>query len=155
MSSEADFIDRVARTLRTLRLDAIIVGNVGSILHGAPVLTHDLDLLIRDTPSNRKKLIAFAAALGGVEAKISDLADVHRILGAEVPIDVLFDKLPGGLSFNSIKGRSIAISTGLELARVASLQDIIRSKRAAGRKKDLAVLPILEDTLRVLKANAK
>jgi hypothetical protein len=32
------------------------------------------------------------------------------------------------------------------------LEDVIRSKEAAGRAKDLAMLPILRDTLRVKKA---
>jgi hypothetical protein len=32
---------------------------------------------------------------------------------------------------------------------VAALEDVIRTKEAAGRPKDLAHLPILKDTLRV------
>jgi hypothetical protein len=39
--------------------------------------------------------------------------------------------------------------------RVASLEDIIRSKRAAGRPRDLAVLPVLEKTLAKSRAKAK
>ncbi len=35
------------------------------------------------------------------------------------------------------------------LAALASLADVIASKAAAGREKDLAVLPILEAALRV------
>ena len=35
---------------------------------------------------------------------------------------------------------------------VAGLADVIRSKEAAGRPKDLAQLPILRDTLRVRRA---
>jgi hypothetical protein len=38
---------------------------------------------------------------------------------------------------------------------VASLEDVIKSKEAAGRKKDLAVLPILRDTLAVKQALKK
>ncbi len=37
-------------------------------------------------------------------------------------------------------------------AVVASLEDIIRSKEAVARPKDLAVLPILRDALRVVHA---
>jgi hypothetical protein len=33
-------------------------------------------------------------------------------------------------------------------AKVASLPDIIASKKAAGRERDLAVLPVLEKTLK-------
>jgi hypothetical protein len=41
---------------------------------------------------------------------------------------------------------------GEHKALVASLEDVIRSKEAAGRPKDLAQLPILRDTLRVRRA---
>jgi hypothetical protein len=51
--------------------------------------------------------------------------------------------IPSGL-----RSRSVSVRVGSEKVRVASLEDILKSKRAAGRRKDLAVLPILEDTLR-------
>ena len=34
--------------------------------------------------------------------------------------------------------------------KVLALEDLIRTKRAAGRPKDLAVLPVLEATLQML-----
>ena len=47
------------------------------------------------------------------------------------------------------------ISVEMEVAghtvKVLALEDLIRSKRAAGRPKDLAVLPVLEATLQMLK----
>jgi hypothetical protein len=51
-------------------------------------------------------------------------------------------------SFESLRSRSISVRVGSETVRVASLEEVLKSKRAAGRPKDLAVLPILEDTLR-------
>ena len=44
---------------------------------------------------------------------------------------------------------------GKQTLTVASLEDVIRSKEAAGRKKDLAALPILRDTLAVQKARLR
>jgi hypothetical protein len=44
---------------------------------------------------------------------------------------------------------------GKHVLTVAALEDVIRSKEAAGRKKDLAVLPILRDTLKVKNALKK
>jgi hypothetical protein len=66
--------------------------------------------------------------------------------------DLLFDELPGDLSFESLRSRAIAIPLAGHTAHVASLEDIIASKEAAGRPKDQAQLPILRDTLRVKKA---
>lgn len=47
-----------------------------------------------------------------------------------------------------IRWSSVSTMPGAEVIRVASLEDVIKSKRAASRKKDLAVLPVLEETLR-------
>jgi hypothetical protein len=41
-----------------------------------------------------------------------------------------------------------AVLIGKVTAKVASLPDIIASKKAAGRERDLAVLPVLEKTLK-------
>ena len=64
-------------------------------------------------------------------------------------MDILFDEIAGGLQFESLRSRAVVMPLGDAEAVVASLQDIITSKEAAGRPKDLAQLPILRDTLRV------
>jgi len=46
----------LAKALRVARLEAIVVGNSASMLNGAPVTTQDIDLLIRDTRTVKKKL---------------------------------------------------------------------------------------------------
>jgi len=51
-----------------------------------------------------------------------------------------------------LRARSARIDLGSAFAVVASLEDIIASKEAAGRPKDIAQLPILKDTLQVLRA---
>lgn len=151
--SDERFLDQLVAALAEVGLEAIIVGNTASILHGAPVLTQDVDLLVRDTARNRAKLKRLATALGGTGPHpISELTSTVRILGAAVPIDVLFNQLSGGLRFESVRSRSAGISTGSQVATVASLEDVIRSKEAANRPKDLAALPMLRDTLRVKQA---
>ncbi len=54
--------------------------------------------------------------------------------------------LHGIRSFESLKSRAVRVSMGQGTLLVADLADIIRSKRALGRPKDLAVLDILEKT---------
>jgi 3',5'-cyclic AMP phosphodiesterase CpdA len=147
------FLAALAAELRNARIEAIVVGNTASILNGASVLTQDVDLLVRGTPLNRKKLKLFAAALGGVGPElISGLSSTERIYGTLVPIDILYDKLIGGLTFASIRSRASSAVVGTELLTVAALADIIKSKTAAGRPKDKAVLPMLHDALAVRRA---
>jgi hypothetical protein len=63
----------------------------------------------------------------------------RRIFGTYVPIDILFDKIAGaGNSFTSIRSRAHPEVVGTGILTVASLADIIKSKKAAGRPKDLA-----------------
>ncbi|HWE24506.1 MAG TPA: hypothetical protein VG496_11280 [Myxococcales bacterium] len=143
----------LARALRRTRLDAIVVGNAASMLNGAPVTTQDIDLLIRDSGQNRRKLTRFAEEIGGgAPVPVSELSDIVWIESRlAVPVDVHFDRIPGGLTFSAIRARAQVIVVGEEKLRVAALADIIRSKEAANRPKDRAVLPILRDTLAVKK----
>ena len=136
-----------------MRLEAIVIGNSASMLNGAPVTTQDIDLLIRDTKPNRRKLARFAEEIGGNPPMlVSELSKVEWIDGGlAVPVEIHFDRISGGLTFSSLRSRAQRVAVGDETLRVATLADVIRSKEAAGRTKDRAVLPILRDTLAVKK----
>ena len=155
MSSDEAFVVAVLAALKQVRLEAIVVGSVASILQGAPVTTQDLDLLVRDTPGNRKKIDALGSALGARPRLITELSPVLRIDLAAATVDLMFDRLPGALSFQTLRARSVVIPVGEARARVARLEDIIKSKEAAGRPKDLAQLPMLRETLRVSRATKR
>jgi len=143
----------LARALRVAKLEAIVIGNAASMLNGAPVTTQDIDLLIRDTKMNRRKLSHFADEIGGsVPMPVSELSKVEWIESRlAVPIEIHYDRISGGLTFSSVRSRAQIVDVGDEKLRVAALGDVIRSKQAAGRPKDRAVLPILRDTLAVRK----
>jgi hypothetical protein len=152
MRSDDAFLVEVLRALRLAHLEALIIGNAGAVLHGAPVTTMDLDLLVRDTPRNRQKLRHFCEFMGApLPRRFSELSPVESILSTAVPIDFLFDQIPPGVRFESLRARRTLIPVGEETAAVASLEDIIASKAATGRAKDVAVLPILTETLAVLR----
>jgi hypothetical protein len=153
ISSDERFLSTLATALQDVGLEVVVIGNTGSLLHGAPILTQDVDLLVRDTPRNRKKLKQLAIALGGTgPLPVSDLTAAERIYGTDVPIDVLYNQMAGNLKFASVKARASLVPVGSNVLLVASLPDIIKSKTAAGRAKDKAVLPILYDTLKVRQA---
>jgi hypothetical protein len=151
-SSDEAFVVEVLAALDQTGLEALVVGSVAAVLQGSPVTTQDLDLLVRDTPANRQKIEKLGQCLGARPREVSSLTNVLRIDAASAPVDLLFDRLPGGLSFESLRSRSVAIDLAGHTATVASLEDVILSKEAAGRHKDHAQLPILRDTLRVKKA---
>ena len=57
----------------------------------------------------------------------------------------------GVRSFEGLKSRAESRMVGGQQVLVASLDDIIKSKKAAGRDRDQAVIPILEQTRRALR----
>lgn len=153
MSPDELFLVAVLEALGRTGLEAIVVGSAAAALQGAPIMTQDLDLLVRDTPRNREKLDQLCAILGaGRPVRLSSVSTVETILGASLPIDIVYDELPGRLGFASVRSRSRIIPIGEQSAVVADLEDVIASKAAADRPKDRAQLPILKDTLRVKKA---
>ena len=141
----------LAKALRAVRLEAIVIGNSASMLNGAPVTTQTIDLLIRDTGPNRRKLARFAKEIGGsAPVRISELSNIESIESAlAVPIEIHYDRIAGGLTFFFLRSRAQLVAVGREKLAVAALADVIRSKEAANRPKDRAVLPILRDTLTV------
>jgi hypothetical protein len=67
-----------------------------------------------------------------------------------VPVDVLF-RIAGDMSLEDVRARATTFDFAGENLIVATLEDVIRSKEAADRNKDRAVLPLLRDTLAVKK----
>jgi len=61
--------------------------------------------------------------------------------------DILF-QASGIRDFHDLEARSLSVLIGRSETQVASVEDIARSKRAAGRVKDLKVSQIFEKFLR-------
>jgi hypothetical protein len=142
-------LNRIAKSFAAHRLEAIMIGNAAAALHGAPVTTLDIDFMFRKTPTNLNKLKAVAADLRATILKpYYPVSDLFRVVNDEQGIQLDFmTRLHGIRSFEGVKARATSVQFGEHTLKVAGLEDIIKSKRATGRDKDLAVLPILEKTL--------
>lgn len=152
MSSDEAFVEEILGALQECGIEVIVVGSVAALLQGAPITTEDMDVLVRDTPQNREKLKRLEDLLGRKAVQLSPLSSTLRIPTPLAHVDILFDEISGKLQFESLRSRSMKVSLGKLAATVASLEDVIASKEAAGRPKDVAQLPILRDTLRVRRA---
>lgn len=126
-----------------------MVGNAAAALHGAPVTTIDFDFVFRLAPRNLTKLKGVARELGGTLMKpFYPASEIIRLVNDDVGLQIDFlPTIPGIRSFESLRKRSERVTFGGVDVLVASLEDIIRSKRASGRAKDRAVLAVLEATL--------
>lgn len=144
----------MAAALHEAKLEAILIGNGAAALQGAPVTTVDLDFYYRATPVNQKKLQVIADFLGvKLTQPFPTLSSMYRLdFGLDdFYVDFLSDA--GGIrSLASLRSRATPVAIEGKKLLVASLEDVILSKKAAGRPKDKAVMDILEKTLREIKA---
>jgi hypothetical protein len=139
----------LARVRDEVGLEAIMIGNAAAALHGAPVTTLDFDFLFRKTPGNLRKLKAIAKSLGAVVLRpYYPVSDLFRIERDEDSLHVDFmSRIDGVRSLAALRSRASRIDFGGHDLWVADLADIIKSKKAAGRPRDRAVLEILEKAL--------
>jgi len=139
-------LGEVARRLNDVHLEAVLIGNAGAALQGAPVTTVGFDFLFRKTARNLFKLKQVADALRATILRpYYPASDLYRIVRDDDGLQVDFmSTIHGVRSFAGVRDRSMRIEIGGAPVLVASLSDIIASKRAARRPRDLAVLDILE-----------
>jgi predicted nucleotidyltransferase len=138
----------IARVLNENGLEAILIGNMAAALHGAPVSTIDIDLYFRKTSRNMQKLKRIAIALEATLLRpfhpVSALIRLQRESDG-LQIDFM-GHIDGVQSYEGVRKRAATLQFGGQKLLTASLDDIISSKKAAGRGKDLAVIDILEKT---------
>jgi predicted nucleotidyltransferase len=148
---------QVARALHQQSLEAIMIGNAAAALQGAPVTAIDVDFLFRKTPANVKKLKAVANALGAVILRpYYPASGLFRLVRDEDSLQVDFmTSIHGVKSFEQLRARAVTIEVDGFPLRVASLADIIRSKTAAGRPRDQAVLEVQREPVRNRKSAAR
>ena len=143
-----------ARMLAKHRLDAVLIGNAAAALQGAPVTTMDLDFFMRASPQNVAKIRRIADDLKApIGQPYYPASTLYRISREED--DLQFDfmtSISGIRSFEGVHSRASRVEFDGRPLWVASLDDVIRSKAAAGRPQDLAVMPILR---RVVKERAR
>jgi predicted nucleotidyltransferase len=145
----APLLNSVVAALAEARLEAVMIGNAAAALQGAPVTTLDLDFMFRPTPANLKKLKHFADCLeASILRPYYPVSKLYRVVNDERGFQVDFmSAIHGVRSFNSLRSRAARMEFAGRPVWVAGLADIIASKRATGRPRDLAVLEVLERTL--------
>lgn len=133
------------RELVKNRVPFMIVGLSAAALQGVSISTQDVDLWFRDLhhPGLKK---ALRKAGGAYVPPI--MMNPPMIAGGGLDKFDLVLNVSGLGNFDDEIKNTIAVPLGRLKVRILSLERIIKSKRAAGRKKDKVVLPLLEDALK-------
>ncbi len=140
----------------------VVIGAFAAIAQHVPIpATMDIDFFASPNKINLERL---TKALEHLDAKIR-VGDVDEGVAFDRSpkfltkmkmlnltckfgeFDILFEAT-GVHDFEDLEERSLFVLVGKTETHVASVQDIAKSKRAAGRTKDLKVLPIYEKFLR-------
>lgn len=121
----------------------LFLGKSGAILLGYPDTTQDADLFVQKSPENGRALVAALVEMGfplTAEHRGEILAgkDFVQIRYGPFDLDLIF--APDGIeTFEEADRRGVSVK-GM---RVCHIDDILRSKEAAGRVKDRESLPRL------------
>lgn len=145
----AALLQRIAEALVRCHLEAVLIGNAAAALHGAPVTTVDFDFMFRKNPANLAKLKTFGKRLNAIVLQpYYPSSGLYRVMNDDEGLQVDFMSVVHGVrAFSSLKSRAKKVTLGATELLVASLADIIASKKAADRPRDRAVIGILEKTL--------
>jgi hypothetical protein len=127
-------------------VDYLFIGKSGAILLGYPDTTQDVDVFLPRSAENAERVLHALKQLGfelDAALTMSILAGSEIVLLKSGPFALDLIHAPDGIdSFESAKERRIIADSRFP---VASLDDIIASKRATGREKDIADVRRLED----------
>jgi len=122
-------VHELLRRLTEREVDFVVVGGVAVILQASPRLTKDLDICYAPEQVNLDRLGAVLIELGA------------RLRGVEEDLPFVPDGSP---SYPALRRRADQIDIDGIVVRVASIEDLIAMKRAAGRPQDLVDLESLE-----------
>jgi hypothetical protein len=151
------FIQAV-QTLVDAGVEFVIIGGWSAILHGSSYITNDLDICFSRRKENLGRL---ARALAPFHPKLRDLpAELPFVwdeatlrngtiftLSTDLGVIDLLAEVSGLGGFDEVNAHSVLIDAFDRRVRTLDLPSLIRAKRAAGRPKDLLVLPELESLL--------
>ncbi len=137
------------------KVEFVIIGGIAITAYGSAYITKDLDFCYLRTPENLKRianaLAPFNPKLRGFPKELPFIWD-HRTLlnGTNFTLETeigdidLLGEVAGVGDYKAVESESIEMELCDVFVKVISLNDLINAKRAAGRTKDLLVLPELE-----------
>src|ERR1035437_8484862 len=141
--------------LKEQKVEFVIIGGVCGVLHGASLVTLDLDVCCRFSRENLRR----------IEAAVKDLHPRHRLTANKLLLE-LTDELCGSLKniylntdlgildclsevagigdYEQVLQRSIPHDMSYGEFRILNLDALIAAKSAAGRQKDLDAIRLLQ-----------
>jgi tRNA nucleotidyltransferase/poly(A) polymerase len=128
------------------RVKYVTIGGIAAILYGVPRATFDLDILIEATPENAQRLLdaLIDAGFGTASLTTAEQVLAHEITIFRDRVQIDVQTSTPGIKFEQVWERREVMKYGRQEFYVLSRADLIASKRAAGRPRDLEDVRLLE-----------
>lgn len=159
-------LEKILPVLAQEQVEFVVVGGVAAVIYGSSHLTSDLDICYARNKENLGKLVKAIGPhnpqlrLGEKQPEILgrlpfiwDLQTLRNGLNFTLRTDLgdldLLGEITGIGNFEQVKQGSSSVSIyGIDCL-VVSLEKLIKAKQAAGRPKDLLILPELKGLLEI------
>jgi len=130
-----DQLQTVFASLQRNDVRYVVIGGIAAVLYGVPRATFDLDILIEPTVENAQRLLDALLDLKFGTAEMTNAEEVAAmeitIFTDRVRLDV--QTATPGLTFENAWANRVNMSYKDQSFYVISLDDLVRSKMAAGR----------------------
>jgi hypothetical protein len=136
-------------------VDFVVIGGVAVVVQASPRFTRDLDISYATDTTNLERLgallVSLNASLRDVEDEVPFTPDARTLRQTEMlklstrdgDLDLLADP-PGSPGYASLRRHADVVELDGALVPIASLEDLIAMKRAAGRPQDELDIESLE-----------
>jgi hypothetical protein len=155
-------LSRLLGRLVQAGVDFVVIGGVAVVVQGSPRFTDDLDICHATDRANLDRLalllLDLDARLRGIEDDLPFVPDARTLRQTEIltlttrdgDIDLFADP-PGSPGYAALKRKASRIDLDGDVVLVASIDDLIAMKTAAGRPQDIVDLESLEIARRRLR----
>lgn len=133
------------KSLKEHKVDFVIIGATAFPVHGYARATLDIDIFIRPTEANAAKTLPALKKFGYdvTDIKKADLLK-KKLLIRQYAVETDIHPFVKGVSFDKAWRNKVRAKFGQTWVYFASLDDLIKMKRAAARPKDLEDLKYLK-----------
>ena len=147
MDLAPDF-DEFCGSLIAHNVEFVIIGAHALAFHGAPRFTGDLDILVRPTEENGRKMLAAVTDFGFPTAPITaaDVVAGTKVLEMGVaPVQIHVMSQIDGVTWDEVWQSREEGPFGSRSVPFIGREVFLKNKQAAGRPKDLADIEALRD----------
>jgi predicted nucleotidyltransferase len=136
--------ESLLKSLKEYKVQFVIIGTTAFPVHGYSRATLDIDIFIKPETANAEKTLSALEKFGYDITDITvDELLTKKILIRQYLVETDIHPFVKGVSFDDVWKNKVKAKFGDTFVWFASLDDLIKMKKAAGRPKDLEDLKYL------------